>query len=185
MQVILFFLIWLNWSYSAELSKALILAHEEQNLVSLEVGERTVFDSLSFPHATVTVYSNQILFSILDGAGQHVTVTLAGEEINTGKPQEVFFKEPGLFHGYSENGDVFFMSFGKLDEDREEGQIKYDLTFPQNIMDGKLTIVSWTAKEFEFHFEGKLGNENQVDSPQDWVPFTGLIKASNYQLFTM
>lgn len=183
--MILFFLISFFWSYSPGLSDALIVELDEQNLVSMEVGERTVFDSVSFAHATVTVYSNQILFSILDGAGQHVTVTLAGKDINARKPQEVLFKEPGLFHGYSENGDVFFMSFGKLDENREEGQIKYDLTFPQNIMDGKLTIVSWTADEFEFHFEGKLGNDNQVDSPQDWVSFTGIIKGSNYQLFTM
>ncbi|WP_192348344.1 hypothetical protein [Algoriphagus sp. Y33] len=156
-----------------------------ENIAYLKVGGQTVFDSTKMAYSTLTAYPNQLLFTLMDGEGQSVTLTFAGKDISKRRPEELIFDEPGLFHGYSEAGDVFFIAFGKFAPDRESGQIKYDHSFPQNIMEGKLKVISWTPNEFVLEFEGKLGEEEAVDSPEHWVPFSGKVKAINYQQFDM
>ena len=155
------------------------------NKASLKIGDKEVFSLKSFQNATVTKYPNQILFSLVDDEGQNVTITFAGKDISKRKPNELTFNQPGLFHGYSESQDVFFVAFGKLVEDREPGQLKYERHWPQHVMEGKLKVVSWTDSSFEFTFEGKLGNDDEVNTPNNWQPFSGSISASNYQLFEM
>ena len=159
------------------------LAIEVDNIASLQIDNKNVFKGEIFKHATVTKYPDQILFSLIDDEGQNVTITFAGKNISSRKPTALIFDAPGLFHGYSESGDVFFIAFSKLDADREPGQMKYERHWPQHIMEGKLTVVSWTDSSFEFEFEGKLGNEKEVDSPDNWLSFAGRIKAEYYQLY--
>jgi hypothetical protein len=156
---------------------------QQTHLVYLEIGERVVFDSMEMANATLSHYPNQHIFSIMDNEGQHISLTFAGKDISSRKPMELKFDHPGLFHGYSENGDVFLISFGKLDQERDPRQIKYDLSFPSDIMEGRLTVINWTPEEFEFAFEGKLGKSDAVDKPESWQPFSGYVKAQNYQEF--
>jgi hypothetical protein len=161
------------------------LAEYDLHRVYLEVGDRIVFDSVLMANATLSRYPNQLIFSVMDDEGQNISLTFAGKDISSRKPTELTFDEPGLFHGYSENGDVFFIAFGKFDQEREPGQIKYDTSFPADIMEGRLTVIKWTPEEFEFEFEGKLGASDAVDQPGRWVPFFGFVKATNYQEFDM
>lgn len=156
-----------------------------QHLVYLEVGDRVVFDSVVMQNANLSVYPNQLIFSIMDDEGQNISLTFAGKDISHRKPVTLSFNEPGLFQGYSEKGDVFFIAFGKFVSDREPGQIKYDTSFPQNIMEGELRVISWTSEEFVFEFEGKLGESDAVDKPESWIPFSGRVGANNYQQFDM
>ncbi|SFU20136.1 hypothetical protein SAMN04489724_0249 [Algoriphagus locisalis] len=155
------------------------------HLVYLQVGDRIVFDSVGMANATLSNYPNQLIFSIMDNEGQNISLTFAGKDISARKPTELKFDEPGLFHGYSEKGDVFFIAYGKFDPEREPGQIKYDTSFPTDIMEGRLTVINWTSEEFEFAFEGKLGKSNAVDNPESWQPFSGYVKAKNYLEFRL
>lgn len=155
------------------------------HLVYLEVGNRIVFDSVSMANATLSHYPDQHIFSIMDDEGQNISLTFAGKDISTRKPTALKFEEPGLFHGYSEKGDVFFLAFGKLDPNREPGQIKYDTSFPMDIMEGSLTVIKWTPEVFEFEFEGKLGTSDNASQPDSWQPFHGYVKAENYQEFQL
>ena len=156
-----------------------ILKHQ----VNLIVGDRVVFDEIMMENATLSRYPNQLMFTIMDDEGQHITLTFAGKGIESRKPESLSFNEPGLWHGFTESGDVFFIDFGKFHPEREPGQIKYDMSFPKNIMKGELTILSWTSSEFVFEFSGKLGNEDEVESPELWVPFSGRVQGDQYQEF--
>jgi len=156
-----------------------------QHPVYLEVGDQVVFDSVSMQNAMLSKYPNQLIFSIMDDEGQNISLTFAGKDISQRKPETLKFNEQGLFHGFSEKGDVFFIAFGRFAADREPGQIKYDTSFPQNIMEGRLRVISWTSEEFVFEFEGKLGKEADVHNPERWVPFSGWVKAGNYQQYGM
>ncbi len=162
-----------------------VMSPSEQHMVYLEVGGQIVFDSVAMANSTLTVYPNQLIFSVMDGEGQHVSLTFAGKDISQRKPEVLSFDEPGLFHGYSESGDVFFISYGKFSQDREPGQIKYDTSLPQDIMEGKLQVISWTAEEFVFEFEGKLGKGDAADTPGSWLPFSGRVKSSRYSQYEM
>jgi hypothetical protein len=163
-----------------------VTATKAENIAYLKVGERIVFDSMRMAITNLTVYPNQLMFAIMDGEGQHITVTFAGKDISQRRPNTLSFSEPGLYHGYSEASDVFFISFGKFDSDRQVGQILYDYSYPKDIMEGELKVISWTATEFVFEFKGKLGNVGEVDevnTPEKWVPFSGMIRANDYQKF--
>ncbi|MCH7400802.1 hypothetical protein ACFOUP_12545 [Belliella kenyensis] len=155
----------------------------ERNFAQLKVGEEIVFDQTNMAYATLMAYPNQLLFTVMDEEGQNLTITFAGKGISQRKPNELVFNSPGLFHGFSEENDVFFIAFAKLVADREPGQLKYERHLPQLIMEGVLKVISWTDINFEFTFEGKLGEENQVNSPDRWLPFSGCIKATSYQQF--
>ncbi|MDR7128970.1 hypothetical protein J2X69_001305 [Algoriphagus sp. 4150] len=158
---------------------------EKENIAYLKVGDQIVFDNVRMENATFSVYPNQLMFTIMDDEGQHVSLTFAGRDIAQRKPDTLSFNQPGLFHGFSEAGDVFFIGFGKFDSDREPGQVKYDMSFPQNIMEGQLQVIIWTSEEFVFEFNGKLGKEKEVDQPELWVPFSGKVSAKNYLQFEM
>ncbi len=162
-----------------------VMLPSEQHMVYFEVGGQIVFDSVAMANSTLTVYPNQLIFSVMDGEGQHVSLTFAGKDISQRKPEVLSFDEPGLFHGYSESGDVFFISYGKFVGDREPGQIKYDTSLPQNIMEGKLRVISWTKEGFVFEFEGKLGEGDAAGNPESWVPFSGRVESGKYQKFEM
>lgn len=149
----------------------------------LKVGNEIVFDSMAMDYANLTTYPDQFMFTLMDGEGQNITITFAGKDISQRRPKELTFNSPGLFHGFSEKQDVFFLAFGKLVADRAPGQIKYERHLPQTIMEGKLRVVSWTEASFEFVFEGKLGHSEEVDTPETWLPFTGHIKAGAYVQF--
>ncbi|MGF1638350.1 MAG: hypothetical protein ACFCUU_14840 [Cyclobacteriaceae bacterium] len=155
-----------------------------RNTAFLNIDNQVIFKGNISMHAIVSNYSNQILFTLMDDEGQNVTITFAGKDISKRKPTELTFNSPGLFHGYSEAQDVFFITFARLEADREPGQLKYERHWPQHIMEGKLSVVSWTDSSFEMKFEGKLGNDNQVNSPDSWLPFSGTIRAGSYQLYT-
>jgi hypothetical protein len=168
-----------------ELTLDALQAQTNQHLVYLQVGDRVVFDSVQMRHSNLSVYPNQLIFSIMDDEGQNISLTFAGKDISQRKPENLTFNEPGLFHGYSEKGDVFFIAFGKFAADRQPGQVKYDTSFPQNIMEGRLQVIIWTSEEFVFDFEGKLGKEADVHNPEGWIPFSGKVRVVNYQKYDM
>ncbi|MCH7412467.1 hypothetical protein MM213_03145 [Belliella sp. R4-6] len=159
------------------------IQHTEFNIVHLEVGGEVVFDSTKMTHSNLSIYPNQLMFTVMDDEGQNITITFAGKDISQRKPEALTFDSPGLFHGFSNAQDVFFIAFGKLASDREPGQLKYERHLPQLIMQGELKVISWTDSVFEFSFEGKLGEENQVNTPESWLPFSGSIKAASYQQY--
>ncbi|MFD2037359.1 hypothetical protein ACFSKL_21355 [Belliella marina] len=153
------------------------------NTAFLEIDGQTVFDGDISMNASLSKYTNQLLFTVVDDQGQHVTITLAGKDINSRRPKELTFNSPGLFHGYLEIQDVFFIAFARLDADRDPGQLKYERHWSYHIMEGKLKVLNWTDTTFEFEFEGKMGNAEEVDSPDSWLPFKGRIISTDYQSF--
>lgn len=160
-----------------------VKAQTDQHLVYLQVGDRVVFDSVQMRHANLSRYPNQLLFTVIDNQGQNVTITLAGKDIINRRPLDLTFNSPGLFQGFSDTQDVFFIAFARLDPEREPGQIKYERHWPYHIMEGSLKVLNWTESTFEFEFEGKMGNSEEVDSPESWLPFKGNIIATSYQSF--
>ena len=154
-----------------------------KNTAFLKIDGNTIFDGSIPMTATLSRYPNQLLFTVIDDQGQNVTITFAGKDILSRRPTELDFSSPGLFHGFSETQDVFFVAFARLDSDREPGQLKYERHWPYHIMEGKLKVLNWTDSTFEFEFEGKMGNAEEVDFPESWLPFSGNIIATSYQSF--